>query len=360
MSTRCVKVAFVINDLRRAGAQTQLVLLARGLDRARYDVSIVILKTHNDFESELRSAGVPVIALRRRSAFDLLVVYRLFRLLASLQPDIAHSFLSFANLLTVLAARWAGIRTVIVSQRSSYESTLNPFWRHVARWAHRRASHVIVNPRAATLEEIAAGFPAERISYIPNGVAVPEVPPAVDRAALGLPPGPLVACVAQFSPEKGHKDLVEAWVRVRQAIPGAVLALVGDGPLRAEVEDKAHRMGLRDSVSCLGFKHPVAPYLAADVVVLPSRTEGMPNALLEAMALGKPIVATAVGGVAELVEHGDSGWLGDPGDAAALASGLCALLSDRGLARSWGAAARERSRLRRRSRGGGHFAGAPA
>lgn len=341
------RVLLVINDLRRAGAETQLVYLATGLDRNRFEPRIVILKTENDFEDELLAAGVPVVALGRRSSWDLHVLWRLRRALRAARPDVVHSFLSFANLLTALVAPAAGVRTLILSQRSSYEASLHPFWKRVARWAHRRASHVIVNSEAARREEIAAGFPKGRITCIPNGVPVPAQPPQADRAALGLPAGPLVVCVAQFAPEKGHADLIAAWPRVRAECPGAMLALVGDGPLRNATEAQAARLGVAASILFLGFRHPVAPYLAAaDVVVQPSRTEGMPNAVLEAMALGKAIVATAVGGVPELIEDGSCGRLVLPDDAAALAGAIAACLAAPAEARALGSAAARRAAQR--------------
>lgn len=347
MSQTPARVVFVINDLRRAGAETQLVRLATGLDRSRYEPGVVILKTQNDFEAELTSADVPVARLGRRSPWDVLVVWRLFQHLAAARPRIVHSFLPFANLLTAITARWARVPVVILSQRASYEQTLTPFWRRVARWAHARASHVIVNSDAARREEIAAGCEPGHITCVPNGIDLPALPVASNRARLGLPDGPLVVCVAQFAPEKGHADLIAAWPRVREAVPTATLVLVGDGALRREIEGLATRLGAGDSVLFLGFRHPAQPYLAAaDVVVLPSRTEGMPNALLEAMALGRPIVATRVGGVPELIEDGVSGWLVSGRNPAGLAGGLAALLTDKAAVAHLSAACRARVRDR--------------
>jgi glycosyltransferase involved in cell wall biosynthesis len=337
------RVVFVINDLRRAGAETQLVRLATGLDRARYQASVVILKTQNDFADELRAAAVPLTALGRRSPWDVMVVHRLARALASARPHVVHSFLPFANLLTSIAAARAHVPCVILSQRASYEATLTPLWRRAARWSHARASHVIVNSEAARREEIAAGFPPERIHYIPNGIDVTVAAAATDRAALGLPAGPLVVCLAQLAPEKGHADLLAAWPVVAAKVSGATLALVGDGRLRGSLEAQAARLGVLASVRFLGFRHPAAPYLAAaDIVVLPSRTEGMPNALLEAMALGKPVVATAVGGVRELIEEDLTGRLVAAADPAALAQALAGLLADEAGAARLAASCRSR------------------
>lgn len=344
-TARRKRVVFVINDLRRAGAETQLVHLATGLDRERYQPSVVMLKSRNDFEPELSAAGVAVTALGRRAPWDAHVLLRLRRALVAAQPDVVHAYLSFANLLAALAAPSAGVPTLILSQRSCYESTLTPFWRRVARWAHRRATHVIVNSEAARREEVAAGFPPERITCVPNGVPIAAEAGRPDRAALGLPAAPLVVCVAQFAPEKGHADLVDAWPAVRAAVPDATLVLVGDGPLRPEAEVQADRLGCRDSIRFLGFRHPAGPFLAAaDVAVLPSRTEGMPNAVLEAMALGVPIVATRVGGVPELIEDGVSGLTVAPAASAALAAALASLLQDRARAKALAASARARQR----------------
>lgn len=341
MSDGRARVVFVINDLRRAGAETQLVRLATGLDRSRHEARVVILKTQSDFAAELDAASVPVAALGRRSPWDVLVLWRLYRQLAAARPQIVHSFLPFANLLTAIAARWAGVPVVILSQRASYEATLTPFWRRVARWSHRRASHVIVNSEAARQEEIAAGFPAERITCIPNGIRPPALPIAVDRAALGLPGGSLVLCAAQLAPEKGHAALLEAWERVERSHGDATLALLGDGPLRPALEAQARRLGLR-RLLFLGFRHPAPSYIAAsDLVVLSSLTEGMPNAVLEAMAAERPVVATRVGGLAEIIRDGETGVLVPAGDAQALAAATLALLGDAPRRQALGGGARK-------------------
>jgi len=324
-----LRVALVINDLRRAGAETQLVRLATGLDRARFEIRVLILKTENHFQDELAQAGVPLTALGRRTPWDVAVLRRLERQLEAARPEVVHSFLPLANLLTSIAGRRARVPAVILSQRASYEATLGPAWRRIARWSHRRASHVIVNSEAARRQEIAAGFPAERITCVPNGIDVAATAGPVDRAALGVPAGPLVVCAAQFVEEKAHADLIEAWPRVRARFPSATLLLIGEGALRAAAENQAARLGLGGSVAFLGARHPVEPYLAAaDVVVLPSRTEGMPNVLLEAMALGTAIVATAVGGIPEIASDGESGLLVPPARPEQLAGALNDLLGD--------------------------------
>lgn len=336
------RVLFLINDLSRAGAETQLVELTLALDRRTYDPSILLLKSRNDFGDRLAAAGVTVIPLRRRGFWDVHVLWRLYREIRRSRPQLFHSYLYLSNLLGSLAARAAGVPGVIASQRSSYEATLTPLVRRVARLSHRLADRVIANSRAAFDEERAAGAPAERLVHVPNGVPFASGP-RPDRATLGLPEGPLVLCLGQLEDVKGHRHLLEAWVAVRRSRPEARLVLVGDGPRRSRLEAQARRLGLADSLAFLGFRAPSDPYVAAcDVLVQPSLTEGMPNAVLEAMARGRPVVASGVGGLLELVKDGETGLLVPPGEPEPLAAALLRLLGDLAFRASLGEAGRRR------------------
>ncbi len=180
-----------------------------------------------------------------------------------------------------------------------------------------------------------AGVPPERIVAIPNGVDVERFRPAAGeeraalRGALGLPPGPLVVYTGRLSPEKGVDVLVAAWPRVVARIPSARLWMLGDGAERARLLEAARGAGVADGIALPGPVADVAPYVrAADAAVLPSRTEGMPVALLEAMACGVPVVATAVGGSAEVLRDGVTGRLVPPERPEALADALVEALSD--------------------------------
>jgi glycosyltransferase involved in cell wall biosynthesis len=338
------RVVFVINDLARAGAETQLVALARALDRETHDIRIVIVKERNDFANELRAARIPVVALRRRGWWDALVLWRLYRELRRSRPDVVHSFLFLANLLATVAGRAARVPAIVLSQRCSYDATLPPVLRRAARWCHHRADRVIVNSAAACREEAAGGVLRTRLVHIPNGIGALD-PPGVGRAALGLPDGPLALAVGQLERIKGHHVLLRAWPTVRRAVPDASLVLVGDGRRRLDLERQARRLGVADSVRFLGFCCPATPHLAAcDVLVQPSLTEGMPNVVLEAMALGRPVVATRVGGSIELIEEGETGLLVPPVDADALAGALASLLVDPDRRAALGAAGRRRAR----------------
>jgi L-malate glycosyltransferase len=336
------RVLYVINDLAQAGAETQLVELALRLDPRRFDRRIVLLKERNDFADRLSAFGVEVLPLRRRGWWDIGMPWRLWRVMRAWRPDVVHSFLFLSNAVTAPVARAAGVPRLILSQRCSYEATAPPQWRRLARWSHRLADSVVLNSRAALEEERRAGARIDTTTYVPNGVDIPEDAPP-ERDVLGLPAGPLVVAVGQLEEIKGHAYLIEAWPEVVRAHPAARLALVGDGPRRPALEEQARALRIDGSVLFLGFRPDGRRYAAAaDVVVQPSLTEGMPNAVLEAMAAKRSVVATRVGGVPDLIEDGETGRLVPPADAGALATAIAGLLADRTERLRLGSAARAR------------------
>jgi glycosyltransferase involved in cell wall biosynthesis len=332
------RILYVINDLARAGAETQLVTLACALPAERYEARITLLKERNDFADVLVRAGIPVVALHRTRPFDLGVAIRLAREVRRFRPHVVHSFLFPANLLAAAVGRATGVPRIVVSQRSSYEATLSPVWRRLARVGHRLAHRVVVNSQAAMDEEVASGFPRDLLVHVPN--AAPEGATVRGGAfAPDVPDRGFVLSLGQLDPHKGHATLIAAWPEVVKARPDARLVLVGDGPCRTGLEAMSQRLGVAQSVTFAGFHAPAAAFVSAcEILVQPSLTEGMPNAVLEAMAAGRPVVGTRAGGIPELVADGETGLLVPPGDPAGLARALVALLQDTTRARAMGAA----------------------
>jgi L-malate glycosyltransferase len=343
--SRRIRVLLVVNDLSRAGAEGQLVALALGLPKQRYQVTIGLLKQRNDYQDSLREGGIEAVPLRRRGFWDLGLDLRLLLLVRRLAPDILHSFLFLSNLHASLIGTLLRVPAVIVSQRSSNAHNLSPFWCRVARFSQRLADRLVVNSQAQRAEELEAGFPAERIVVVPNGVALREAPP--NRVALDLPAGPLVLSIGRLEERKGQRYLVDAWARVHERCPSARLVLLGEGPTRRELEGQVRGLGLEPWVSFRGFQGSVAEFLdACTALAHPSLTEGMPNVVLEAMASGKPVVASRVGGIPELLVDGESGLLVAPRDPAALASALIRLVDEPELAATLGRNARRRAQER--------------
>jgi glycosyltransferase involved in cell wall biosynthesis len=348
MSARRARVVLLAGQLGRGGAEAQLVELALGLDRARYDVSVLLLGTRNEHAERLSAARVPVASLGKCGPWDVLVLRRLQQKLREQRPDVLHATLFHPNLLAAAVARRAGVRALVLSQRGSYEHNLPlpwpAFWRGLARRAARGADVLIVNSEAAAQEEREAGVPAARIVTVRNGVAVPATPVS-SRADLGLPAdGPLVVSVGRLEPVKGHRFLLEAWPHVLARHPQARLVVLGEGSQREALRAQAEALGVSARVSWLG-ERPAEPYIAAaDLFVQASLSEGMPNAVLEAMALGIAVVATRVGGTPEALEDGASGTLVAAGDADALAAGITRMLDDAGARSRLAQAAGERAR----------------
>jgi glycosyltransferase involved in cell wall biosynthesis len=191
------------------------------------------------------------------------------------------------------------------------------------------------------------GVSSERIVVLPNGIDPSDYAAVATRVAARLhedePTPAIVVAVSRLSYEKGLDILLHAWTEVTARLPDARLHLVGDGPLRPRLDSVARTLGVSDSVRLLGLVEDVRPFLAeAHSYVHPARWEGMPNALLEAMASGLPCVATRVSGSEDLIVNGASGLLVPPEDPAALSQALLTLLGDTVRARALGMAARER------------------
>jgi glycosyltransferase involved in cell wall biosynthesis len=258
------------------------------------------------------------------------------------RPDVIHGYLFGPNLFAVAAGRLAGVPVVAVAKRNvdAFETGRQVL---LQRLAHRMATHVTAVSEAVADTVVALGVPRARVTVIPNGVDVGRFPdPAGSRgAASGVAGIPVIGSVGCLAPRKDYATLLEALAELQARGRAFRAMLVGDGPERAALESRARALGVEGRVGWLGEREAVENLLACmDVFVLSSREEGIPNALLEAMAAGRPAVATAVGGTPEVLESGVTGWLVPPGSPRALADAIGQVLDDPGEASRRGAAAR--------------------
>lgn len=259
---------------------------------------------------------------------------------------VTHGYKS--NLLGRPAARRAGVPIVSVSRGWTGED-LKVWCYEALDRAHLRFMDRVVCVSAGQAERVRrAGAPAERIRVIHNAARLqafadpnPAMRDELFRLAGG--DGPVVLAAGRFSPEKGFQFLVEAARLVHRVVPAARFVLCGDGPLRAALVRRTARQGIADRVRLPGFRYDLDGLLPwADLVVLPSLTEGLPNVALEAAAAGVPVVATAVGGTPEVVVNGLTGFLVPPAEPLALAGRITELLLHPQRARAFGAAGRRR------------------
>jgi glycosyltransferase involved in cell wall biosynthesis len=346
-----IRVAYVVDHLRVGGAQRHLLEVARGLDPARYALEMWTATTDpGDLGPVFERIGVPVrsfgIDATMLSPRTIAAALRASRDMKRRGVQVVHGYLFEGNFLAALVGRLGRFPVTLVSKRSlDRYARLD---RRLAAWlSNALADRVLVNADAvrAVVERHEWCSP-ERITSIPNGVALPAASDA--PAAAGEDPrgcGPLVGMVGRLSWKKGYEFAIEAASIVQARIPGVRFDIVGDGPLRGELEALAANRGLSGTLRFLGQRRDVPELMRRfDCFVLSSIIEGMPNALLEAMALGRPVVTTSAGGSAEVVVDGESGLVVPPKDPRALAAAVVRVLGDREFAARLAAAGERRVR----------------
>jgi glycosyltransferase involved in cell wall biosynthesis len=322
---RRIRVLFVVGNFVAGGAERHLLELWRRIDRRRFALEIACFRNEGQFAREVGALGWPVhelcVGRRIYDPSGLRGLARLVHRARAFDPDVVHGYLFGPNLFAVLAGRMLGVPVVAVAKRN-VDAFETPRQAALQRWIHRRATHVTAVSEAVAETVTAMGVPRTRITVIPNGVDTARFEGlAAEPGVLGG--GPVVGSVGCLAPRKDYGTLLEAFAAVLPRHPGLSLALVGDGPERPALERRAAALGIAASVRFLGERPDVERLLPAmDVFALSSREEGIPNALLEAMAAGRPAIATAVGGNREVLEDGATGWLVPAGSPEALARAL--------------------------------------
>jgi len=333
------------------GAEQMMVRLAARLGPGYRPEAALIRDSW--LRTALQGRGVPVTMLRSKpggplAGFgDVLTLYDLLRLIQKRRVAILHTHEFFMTMLGLLASWLTGVPLVATVHGKNYYA--DRFRRRIVyRLAGRLAEQVVA------VSEDVRSFLAERVGIsptmvrvVPNGVPIDEQPSGEKisalRRSLGLEPhSRVVGTVGSLYPVKGHKFLIDGAPHVIRRCPHVIFLIVGRGGLREELEGRVQQLGVARHFRFLGHREDVHDLLAlCDVFVLPSLSEGMPLSLLEAMGAGVPSVATRVGGVSEVVDHGKTGLLVSPGDSQALAESIIKLLEDRTLARQMGQYARD-------------------
>jgi glycosyltransferase involved in cell wall biosynthesis len=346
------KVVYVIGSLDVGGTEGQLLDLAGALDPRRFEPVILCLAEiaglAERVSPSVRVETIPLRGLRPWQPFSLAAgAARLVQALRRERPDVVHGFLIHGYVLGALAARMARVPVVLASRRSlGHFKRGKPHYALLERLVNPLTDLLIANSEGVRTDVVRReGVRGNKVLVIHNGLDLRrfDVPPDPELARELAPARPVVAVIANLIGYKGHRFFLEAWSTVLRQSPSAVALLVGDGPLRGELEATVRHLHLGPSVRFLGTRHDVPAVLAlADLVVHPSLQEGFSNAVLEGMAAGRPVVATAVGGTPEAVRHEETGLLVPPADSGALATAIGRLLADPATARAFGAAGRAR------------------
>lgn len=322
-----LRVCHVITGFDTGGAERVLLQTVRGLDPGRFESLIVSLRGRGPLSDEAERSGAETIHLGMGRRPGPVTLWRLASLFRDRNVAVVHAYLYDATIAARLAGRWARVPVVLTSTRAPLDYLPRYAWwldRFTARWCQRI---IAVSEQTADVAVRVEGIPRHKVVVIPNGVNLQRfVPRDLNRAKAAwgvLPDRFVVASVGRFSQEKGHRFLLQALASAREAIPSIVCLMAGEGPLRPALESQVCALGLEAVCRFVGDVPEIETiFAAADVTVLPSLFEGMPNAVLEAMAMGCPVVASAVGGALELVRPGETGLLVPPGDVKALAAAL--------------------------------------
>ena len=343
------RIAYVIGTLEVGGAERQLLELATRLSRERWDPMVYSLVAGGPLEEAFARAGIAIRSLRRgallntprmaprRAISGALAAAHLWADLKRSKPSVLHAYLPEACAVAAAAVP-KGI-PLIVSKRSLRASLYRlPWVPYMERFSNRRAARIVVNSKAVALDvEAKEGAPSEKIRLVYNGVDVERFCPSPGRRA-----GPLrVGMLANFIPYKGQCLAIEAFARVASSCESELVLWGRGGPYSEACRRRARDLGVSERVRFPGqAEDPAGALRDLDVLVSASTEEGFSNSILEAMATGLPVVATAVGGTPEQLEGGRTGLVVPPGDPDALAEGMRRLLTDAALRRRLGESAR--------------------
>lgn len=326
------RIAFAITELDPGGAERMLTELVIRLDRSEWEPHVYCLGPEGHFATMLREHQIPVTCFDGRGlASAPRILWQWTRELRRFRPETLYAWLFHASLLGRIAGRLARVPHILSGIRVAERRNKWHGW--LDRWSNFLVEkNVCVSRGVATFMEQSVGLDPRKTVVIPNAVVAARFQNVAraDLAQFGIPAGSRVLItIGRLERQKGVDMLLAAAPEVIRRLGDVHFLIVGDGPDRANLEHQARAASLADRVHFLGQRSDVPELLAAaTALVLPSRWEGMPNVVLEAMAAGKPIVASDVEGTVDLIEPGRNGWLVPPEQPQALAEAIIRLLND--------------------------------
>jgi glycosyltransferase involved in cell wall biosynthesis len=336
-SSRQLHVLHTTFGLNVGGQEKLLVELARHSDRRCFALTFVSLGGRGELAGELESCGANVIAMGEPSGLKLGLIYRMGRLFRRLRPDVVHTH-DHRSLFYAGPAAWLTRVPLLINTRHGKNCHSTPRQVVVGSYLARLVDRYICVSDDVKAQCIAEGIPASRLLTIKNGIDV------VRFAFSGPRPGGPIVALARLSPEKDLANLVRATALAAEQVRDLQVEIGGGGPLLEELTQLAVDLGMGERIRFLGDVRDVPALLSrARMFVLPSRSEGIPLTVLEAMACGLPVVATRVGGLSEVVDQGVTGMLVPAADSGALSEAMVAIWNDADRGDQMGRAGRQRA-----------------
>lgn len=344
-----MNITHVVENLGRGGLERMVLELIKIQQQQGHRCRVVCVFERGPLAKELDLLGIPVDACDKHQGLDLRALAKARRLVRQHATEVLHTHNAVAHYQAVLACYGLGVRQVINTRHGMGGNQRSARREWLYRRAMSQTDTVVTVCEAARNDAIRRGIvPARLARVVPNGIPLASFEPASRRMreqlrqTLGFTPSTrVIGTVGRLNWAKDQRGLIQAFAKVLQGQSDVALVLIGEGELRAELEQLAIDEGVHDYVHFLGDRNDVRQLLQGlDLFVLSSLSEGYSMALLEACAVALPIVATDVGGNGEIIRDGDTGRLVPPGDPLALADALLALLQQPQLAQALGNAAR--------------------
>ncbi|MBN2185661.1 MAG: glycosyltransferase [Candidatus Krumholzibacteriota bacterium] len=345
------KVTHIVYSLYHGGAEHIISTLLRCGDSASFTHSVLVLSSGGSLIEEIEKSGGHVLLLGKKKGFDPALPFRLASLIRKTAPDIIHLHNSSPGVWGTLASMISrtGIPLVKMEHRPWIPKDLPLFHRTLYRYLAKKSEKIITVSEDAR-STFSSSFPSleSRLVTVLNGIDLTpykELQPVEEcRKWFGLPLNcPLIGSIGRLVPVKNHRILIEAFLAVKKRYPDAHLAILGQGPLEPSLRSYAASRGISESLSILPATLDVYKFLGAlDVFVLPSRSEGLPLTLLEAMASALPVIASSVGGIPEVIEDEEDGFLTASGSSSEITEKIFRILEDPESAASMGVRGRDK------------------
>jgi len=356
---KLIHIVYVIHSLRSGGTENNIRRLAASLDASRFRVTVCSIYPAGELGESFREDGIATVSIASEHGSRgwglqhlrfLVVLIRFVDVLRRLHPDIIHSYLPSQNIYSALArlTTCRSARLVVSKVSLGLYKKGRPLLNLAERWANHVADRVLVISKAVlNAILVTERAPIQKVSLIYNGIDVERFgPTSVPTSSIPVDASrvPTIGVVATLSYRKGHDVLLRAMVRVVEELPETHLLCIGrDGGALASLQIQVEELSISKNVSFLGYRNDVPELLrTVAVVVHPSREEGLCNAILEAMAAGKPVVATNVGGIPEVVVDGKTGRLVPPESPGEMAEAILDFLRQPRVAAQFGTEGRER------------------
>lgn len=334
MNKAC-RIVYLITDLDIGGAENSLYQLVTNLDQKKFSPTVYSLTGEGKIAEKLRANGVEVVCLGAKNKFDITVFFKLIKLLHHKKPHILHTYLFHANFIGRIAGWMSNIPIIISSVRVAEKERIHHLCLDMlTQWMVDK--EVCVSREVEKFVRKRAKISPSKLITIYNGIdlscfhSLQDEEKSKKRQELSIPEfNPVIGTIARLTTQKGLAYLLKAFQLILKSSPDCCLLIVGKGPQKQKLEKLSEKLGITSSVKFLGFREDAIEIInIMDVFILPSLWEGMPNVILEAYALGKPVVSTLVGGANEIIKDNETGFLVPPRDWRSLACSIKLLLKN--------------------------------